>query len=168
MDDQVSEREVPTGLQLATPELYRLQDIVGADACFGVAYPPGRMLGLSSDDHPTDWDVVVDLAEPAPWPVLFRNESFGEVLEWVAVRFDDDPATAGLGDETTCVVLVNTASIEAYVRTGGTYVVRREEFDAPGVITEEWAAGSTMLAALDDPIWESFTGMTSRGENPTA
>ena len=164
----MSEREVPAGMRLATPELYWLQDTVGTDVCFGVAYPPGGVLGLSSDEHPTEWDIVVDLAEPAPWPVLYRNELFGEVLEWVAARFDDDPATAALGDETTCVVLVNTASIEAYVRSGGGYVVRREEFDEPGVIAEEWEAGTTMLGALDDPIWESFTGMTSRGEDSPA
>ena len=164
----MSEREVPAGMRLGTPELYRLQDTVGTEVCFGVAYPPGRMLGLGNDGHPTEWDVVVDLAEPEPWPVLYRAELFGETLEWVAAHFDDDPATAELADETICVVLVNRASLEAYVRSGDGYVVRREEFDEPGVISEEWEAGTTMRDALDDPIGESFFGTTSRPEEPPA
>lgn len=160
----MSEREIPPGMRLATPELYLLQETFGTDHCFGVAYPRGRRLGLANDGHPTEWDVVVDMAAPVPWPALHRTELFGEALEWVAARFDEDTETDPIAVGTVGVVLVNTASLEAYVRSDAGYSIGREEFDQPGVIAEEWHAGATMLSALDDPISESFTGMTSRGE----
>ena len=73
----MSERVIPEKMQLATAELYLLQDTVGTDVCFGVAYPPGRVFGLSSDHDSSLWNVVFDLTEPTPWPVVNRSESFG-------------------------------------------------------------------------------------------
>jgi len=154
----MSERVIPEKMQLATAELYLLQDTVGTDVCFGVAYPPGRVFGLSSDDNSSLWNVVFDLAEPAPWPVVYRSESFGESLEWLAAWFDDDPATAELAEETVCIALVNSASLEAYVRSADGFNILREEFDNPGTVSEQLGDVKKMLFALDEPIAESRLG----------
>jgi len=149
--------EIPGGLHLAPLELYRLQDVVGAQHCFGLVRLGGRALGLGSDGHPDLWDVVYDMTGEPPWEVVHRDELFGEVLEWVAHLADETESARDLADGTVRTVLVNRTDIDVGVVQGDEYVVWKVHFD-PQRPPEQLYTCDTVEAAFLDAIIEASFG----------